>query len=274
MSTAIDLTALPPLELVEQLTLDEATNQALYWLSGNGLEIDGGAENPAYRVVRSLAYRDTQFRAALKRMVDNFTLATATGTALDHIGVTYHRTLRLNGEADEAYRQRIASAPEGLSVAGPRNAYIVRAKAAHPDVLDAAFHSPSPNVVTIPVLLRQGVDTDTVLSVVTGALSADDTRPQGDRVTVSEVGLLRYNIEAEVELSAGVHQQYYIDQAAPSLERYCQSQYKMGGKVTDSGVKAALHQFGAVNVNLVNFNDVVASAFEAPSHDNLIIRVV
>lgn len=79
-------------------------------------------------------------------------------------------------ESDAAYRLRIQSAFEGLSVAGPTGAYEYFAKSASGKVADAKATSPSPAVVVVSVLSTEGDGTPdpALLATVNKALSADD----------------------------------------------------------------------------------------------------
>ncbi|MFP3519682.1 baseplate J/gp47 family protein, partial [Pseudomonas sp. SIMBA_077] len=59
-------------------------------------------------------------------------------------------------EADDALRERVQLAYEGLTTAGPRNSYILHARNASARVADAEAESPSPACVTVTVMSLEG----------------------------------------------------------------------------------------------------------------------
>ncbi|WP_204322984.1 baseplate J/gp47 family protein, partial [Streptococcus pneumoniae] len=97
-------------------------------------------------------------------------LAYASGSDLDVIAANYNVKRQVIQEAnnnvtpkipeiledDTSLRLRTQLAFEGLSVAGPRSAYIFHALSAHPDVADVSVVSPQPANVTVTILSRNG----------------------------------------------------------------------------------------------------------------------
>ncbi|EGI6581065.1 baseplate assembly protein, partial [Salmonella enterica subsp. enterica serovar Typhi] len=81
-------------------------------------------------------------------------------------------------EDDEALRQRIPAAFEGLSVAGPTGAYEFHARSADGRVADASATSPAPAEVVLTVLSREGDGTaeKDLLDVVEKALNSENVR--------------------------------------------------------------------------------------------------
>lgn len=95
----------------------------------------------------------------------------------------------------EAFRERVRTAPEGFSTAGPEGAYIFFAKTASPAIVDVAVTSPAGSEVTVVPLLAGGViPGQEVLDAVAAALNARDVRPMTDKVTVSAPQAVSYNI--------------------------------------------------------------------------------
>ncbi|MEK5166214.1 baseplate J/gp47 family protein [Paenibacillus sp. FSL R5-0527] len=98
-------------------------------------------------------------------------------------------------ETDDAYRQRIRSAPESFSVAGPAGAYEIRAKSASSAIIDVAVDSPAPvEVVLAPLLAGGKIPTQDVLDAVLAAVTERDVRPLTDKVTVQAPVAVPYNI--------------------------------------------------------------------------------
>ncbi|MCP1131619.1 baseplate J/gp47 family protein, partial [Robbsia andropogonis] len=84
-------------------------------------------------------------------------------------------------EEDDALRERVQLAYEGLTTAGPRNSYILHARNASGLVADATAESPSPAAVVVTVLALEGsgaADAD-LLETVRLNLSDEDVRPLG-----------------------------------------------------------------------------------------------
>lgn len=108
-------------------------------------------------------------------------------------------------EDDEALRQRIPAAFEGLSVAGPTGAYEFHARSADGRVADASATSPAPAEVVLTVLSREGDGTAVkdLLDVVEKALNSESVRPVADRLTVRSAEIIPYRVEATIFLYPG-----------------------------------------------------------------------
>lgn len=98
-------------------------------------------------------------------------------------------------ETDEQYRERCRLSPESYSTAGPNGAYKYWAKTASSAITDVEVNSPSPGVVQIIPLLKNGVIPDSnILEKVFEICSAKDKRPLTDKVEVSAPKEVSYNI--------------------------------------------------------------------------------
>lgn len=107
-------------------------------------------------------------------------------------------------ETDDAYRERIRSAPESFSVAGPEGAYRYWATTASPSIVDVAVTSPAPmEVVVVPLLQGGEIPTQDVLDSVAAVLNDRTVRPLTDHVTVQAPAVVHYNINIK----------YYVDRA-------------------------------------------------------------
>lgn len=110
-------------------------------------------------------------------------------------------------EDTEALRSRIPSIPRGASVAGPSDAYVRLARAAHPDVLAAAAVDQGNGAILVVVLGRNGVTPSApVLAAVLAACDARTSRPMGDLVSVAAATPVNYTITASLTLRRGVVQ--------------------------------------------------------------------
>ncbi|NRK12171.1 baseplate assembly protein [Salmonella enterica subsp. enterica serovar Typhi] len=151
-------------------------------------------------------------------------------------------------EDDEALRQRIPAAFEGLSVAGPTGAYEFHARSADGRVADASATSPAPAEVVLTVLSREGDGTaeKDLLDVVEKALNSENVRPVADRLRP----------EAEPVMAA----------AKASLQKYIASQTRLGRDIRRSAIFAALHVEGVQRVELASpLADMVLNKTQAAS---------
>ncbi|MEC5505854.1 baseplate J/gp47 family protein [Klebsiella oxytoca] len=91
-------------------------------------------------------------------------------------------------EEDDAYRERIALAPESFSVAGPTLAYEYWARTASTTILDVDVFSPEPGTVQLCLLLTGGVIpavNSKEIQAVQAIVSADRIRPLCDTPIVT-----------------------------------------------------------------------------------------
>ncbi len=101
-----------------------------------------------------------------------------------------------NGVGDESYRERIKLVQSSKSTAGAESTYEYYAKSADASIEDVKVTSPNPCEVNILVLCKDGkVPDKEILNKVEAAVTAKEVRPLGDRVTVSGVEPVSYDIE-------------------------------------------------------------------------------
>lgn len=156
-------------------------------------------------------------------------------------------------ESDTALRLRAQAAFDGLSVAGPSGAYEYFAKSASGKVADAKATRPSPAVVVLSVLSTEGDGTAdaSLLATVTRALSAEDKRPLGDRLTVQSASIVTYQIEARLHCYPGPESEPIQAAAQASLKAWLAQQGKIGRNVARSAIMAALHVQGVQRVEVL-----------------------
>lgn len=169
-------------------------------------------------------------------------------------------------EDDEALRQRIPAAFEGLSVAGPTGAYEFHARSADGRVADASATSPAPAEVVLTVLSREGDGTAVkdLLDVVEKALNSESVRPVADRLTVRSAEIIPYRVEATIFLYPGPEAEPVMAAAKASLQKYIASQTRLGRDIRRSAIYAALHVEGVQRVELTSpLEDVVLDKTQA-----------
>ncbi|QWU18559.1 baseplate J/gp47 family protein [Paenibacillus sophorae] len=96
-------------------------------------------------------------------------------------------------ETDDAFRERIRTAPESYSTAGSQGSYEFWAKSTSAAMLDVKAFSPSDGVVTVVPLLAGGViPGQDVLDAVSETLNDREIRPLTDQVTVAAPTAITY----------------------------------------------------------------------------------
>ena len=171
-------------------------------------------------------------------------------------------------EDDTALRMRAQLAFEGLSVAGPRSAYVFHALSAHPNVADVSVVSPQPAHVTVTILSRmgQGVADEDTLNAVRNRLNDENIRPIGDRVTVQSAVIYPYQIHAKLHLFRGPEYEPIKQAALTNLQKYTIERQRLGRDISLSGIYAALHIEGVQRVELVTPSEDIILPNNKASH--------
>ncbi|MBC3258049.1 baseplate assembly protein [Pseudomonas paralactis] len=286
---AIDLSQLPPPQIVEQIDFEQilAERKAYMislWPADEQAQIAARLEiesEPLTKLLQENTYRETVWRQRVNEASLANLLATARGTDLEQLAGNFNvkRLVIQQGkanavppiptlmESDDSLRERAQMAWEGLSTAGPRNSYIFHARAADGRVADATAESPSPAVavVTVQSLLDDGTATPELLAVVNAYLSDDDRRPVADRLTVQGAQILNYQVKAKLYLlSSGPESEPILAAAHQRLLAYVHQRRRLGMEVSESALHAALHVEGVRKVELEGWVDIVATKAQAP----------
>jgi len=270
----IDLSQLPAPDVVEALDYEtllaerKATLISLYPADQQAaiartLTLES---EPIVKLLQENAYREIILRQRVNEAARANMVAFATGGDLDQLGVN-NGVLRLTitpaddaaipplpavMESDDDFRLRVAGAFEGLSVAGPTGAYECHAKSADGRVADASAISPSPAVVTVTVLSREGNGTAPadLLAVVDAALNDENVRPVADRVTVQSAAIVDYRVDATLFIYPGPEAEPIRVAAEARLAAFVSAQRRLGRDIRQSALYAALHVEGVQRVQL------------------------
>lgn len=284
----IDLSQLPAPDVVEALDYEtllaerKATLISLYptdqqEVIARTLTLES---EPIVKLLQENAYRELILRQRINEAAKAVMVAYALDGDLDQLGANNGVT-RLTitpadntampptaavMESNDDFRLRIASAFEGLSVAGPTGAYEYHARSADGRVADASAISPSPAVVTVTVLAREGngVAGDDLLAVVNAALNDEDVRPVADRVSVQSAKIVNYEIVAELYLYPGPEAEPIRAASEAKLAAFVSAQKRLGRDIRLSALYAAMHVEGVQRVNLIKPSvDVVLDKTQA-----------
>lgn len=295
---AIDLSQLPPPQIVEQIDFEQIlaerkTYMISLWPADEQAQIAARLEiesEPLTKLLQENVYRETVWRQRVNEAATANLLALAQGSDLENLAANFNvkRLVIQAGnptakppvpqlmETDESLRERAQMAWEGLSTAGPQNSYIFHARAADGRVADATAESPSPAVVVVTV---QGTQADGtveagLLAVVDKYLSGEDRRPVADRLTVQAAQILRYQVNAKLYLlTSGPETEPARVAAEQRLRAYVHQRRRLGMEVSESAIHAALHVEGVRKVELVSWTDIAATPYQAPYCTDIKITV-
>lgn len=264
--TAIDLSLLPAPSVIE--TLDYETVLASIVADYRARYPDFSAlleSEPVVKLLEVVAYLAVLTRQRVNDGARAVMLAYATGSDLDNLGGLFG-VVRLAGEDDTPFRRRILLSLEGFSTAGPDGAYLFHALSASNAVRDASVSSPEPGVVRVAVLgVGDGTPTADALAAVTAILNGEDVRPLTDTVQVAPARIRTYAVQAHLEIQAGPAASVVLETAQRQLAAYVQAAHVLGGRVTVSGLTAALHPAGVWRVTLTEpATDIAADGDQAP----------
>ncbi|NWE75111.1 baseplate assembly protein [Pseudomonas yamanorum] len=278
----VDLSELPAPDVLEPLDFEEVYTERLSvfreFMGDNwsaALESD-----PVVKLLEVGAYVGIGDRARVNDAAKALLLAHAIRGDLDQLGANVNtprlviQAANLSGippveevrEGDDAYRERIQLAYEGLTTAGPRNSYKLHARNASALVADASAESPSPACVTVTVLglSGDGAVGPELLAVVASALNDENVRPLGDRVTVQSAQVLPYRVEAVLHMKGpGPESAVARDEAERRLAAWINPRRRLGVEVARSAVDAQLHVPGVSRVELTGWKDLAPTTAQA-----------
>ncbi|WP_339428878.1 baseplate assembly protein [Pseudomonas taetrolens] len=281
MST-LDLSRLPAPMVLETLDFEVLYQEAL--TDFRGLMGDNWSaaleSDPVVKLLEKAAYDKMLGRARINDAAKALLLAFARDSDLDHLAANYNvqrllvvaadpgavPPIEAQYESDDSLVERTLLAFEGMSIAGPRDAYVFHAMSADGRVADARASSPSPATVEVSILSRigEGLASEDLLEVVRLALNDDEVRPVGDRLIVQSASLIDYQIEAVLYFYPGPEIELSLTEAKAALERYINTQRRLGRDIRRSAIHAALHVSRVQRVELIHpVEDVVVLDHEA-----------
>ncbi len=293
MTTMIDLSRLPPPEIIEVLDFEEILAGAKRMLIALFPEVaDELALESAMttKILQVFSIREMMMRGRVNDGARGVLLAAATGTTLDHIAARWNvqRFVLVEAdpdadppteevrESDAALRHRTLLALDGFSTAGSREAYLYHALSAHRDVLDASVEQPVPGTVRVALLSRAGNGTAApdLIAAVHAALNGERVRPVSDTVSVVPAEIVPFTVEAGLVVAAGPDPETVRGMAAEAVAAYAAEVHRMGRSVRVSAIFAALHQPGVERVILTApAADIELTVGQAPWCDAIVVEI-
>ncbi|MDR5868095.1 baseplate assembly protein [Halomonas koreensis] len=274
MSGTIDLSQLPAPDIVEALDFETVLAErksALLDRVGESrrAEVEATLElesEPLTILLEENAYRELVWRQRVNEAARAVMIAHANDEDLDNLVANFEvERLEIDpGDPDATppvpptfetntdLRLRAQRAFEGLSVAGPRAAYEFHALSADGRVADATATSPAPAEALVTLLSTEGdgAASQALIDIVDAALSAEDVRPVGDRLTVQSAEIIDYSVDATLYVYPGPEQEPILAAARAALTTYVTAQRRIGRDIRISAIHAALHVEGVQRVEL------------------------
>ncbi len=166
-----------------------------------------------------------------------------------------------NGEGDKSYRERIKLVQSSKSTAGAESTYEYYAKSADASIADVNITSPNPCEINILVLCKDGkIPDEELLSKVEAAVTAKEVRPLGDRVTVSGVEPVQYDIELVYYMPVAEENSVveFVEADGGAIDKYIAWQCEKIGRTINPDrlrseiLKSATQPIGAERVVIVS----------------------
>lgn len=271
----VNLLAQPAPQVLENLSFEEVFERDLATFRSHMRE-NWNAQlesDPVIKLLEVGAYRSLLDRARVNDAAKSLLLAYARGSDLDQLAANVQLRRHVVRPADpdsvpaveevlehdDALRERIQFAYEGLTTAGPRNSYILHARNVCGEVADASAESPSPAAVVVTVLSMQGNGeaNAALLDKVRNKLNDEDVRPLGDRLTVQGAEVLPYRINAVVYLNSdGPENADTLAECRRRLAAWINPRRRLGVEIARSAIDAQLHISGVARVELIDWQDI------------------
>ena len=275
MTGVIDLSLLPAPTIIESVDFEEileSRKNRLLELTAPEDRADLAdtlaiESEPLTKFLEESAYREMNLRQQHNERAKSLLLAYASGPELDHIGVTYYLTERIEidpgdpdanppieptMESDADYLRRILLAHDAFSTAGSRQAYRYFALQASPRVRDAQAERILPGRVQVYVLSRdaEGEADLSLIDAVEAALNSEKVRPLSDTVRVTTADVLSYSVSATLQLRDGPDADVVIKQAEKRVREYVDERHALGAEIVLGALEARLYVPGVERVIL------------------------
>ena len=269
------------------LSVDAVHAEILTWLRDRqDWTVTQDASDPAWRLTRLLAGRESLLRQRIADAVAGVSLPWARGEMLDHIGLTYYRLPRLQAESDAAYIERLQAAPElyAVGLSGPWYEQTARGVTG---VADARFTNPAAGTGKIYILanaalldaMRQplyaaGIPDATLLAAVLAAVTADSDRQQTDTITVHACTRQRYDVGVVLDVLPEADVDAVLAAARASLRRLALRTDRLGRGldntlVAGATVDPAAASGATIQISTVAANDTTTAVTKIAASDSV-----
>lgn len=151
-------------------------------------------------------------------------------------------------ESDQSIAERAYLAPSSFSTAGPDDAYVYHAKSYSQEVGDVLPTSPTPGVVDIRFILKDGgIPSETMIAGMEKHLQQRSKRPLTDKVEVAAPDVVTYSVDFTYfinasDMSSATQIQSQVQQAVQEYELWQCT--RIGRDVNPDELKAYLKKAG------------------------------
>lgn len=268
MSTLKDLESLPPPKIIEEIDFEQILAQKKQIVLAKKPELQAAMalEQSAQNIIlQPGAYREMLLRQRGNAIARARYLYFAQGSEIDHLGFFYD-CIRMVGESDERYKQRIVLAIQGRSTGGTEPRYKLIAMSASLRVADAVVYTEGfdPTIkVAIFATDNNGVADAALITQVETALNHKDRRMVNDIIQVRSAVINVVNVNANIVLFPGTSSDIVstIKSTLPTLWR---SESGLGRDLTTDWLRSKMMQPGVYGVDIVTpAQNVVMQPFEA-----------
>lgn len=156
---------------------------------------------------------------------------------------------------DDEYYELMRSSMDAYSTAGARGGYVYWAKQESTEIADVIAASPTPGVVKLYVLMKDGtIAGEEIKEKVLAACSADDRRPLTDYVSVEDPEIVDYRIRFTYYIQEGGSESAEALEAAvrEKVEQYVTWQCaKLGRDINPSRLISWLMETGIKRIDLI-----------------------
>lgn len=224
--------------------------------------------DPVMKLLEITAYRELALRAKINHTAISNLLKFAKGSDLDALAAFYS-VVRLADESDERLRRRLTYAIAAMAGNGTYESYMARGLAAHIDVIDLMPYRLSAGKVNVAVW-----GSESAISAVRAALTADTNEMLGIDVVVFAARILSVNVSAKIVVDASAPTN--IEAILTEQLRTAASRYRgFGQSLARSKIAAWLDGEFVRKVNVVTPDaDITPDADWLWQLDNVVLEVV
>ncbi|WP_282046304.1 baseplate J/gp47 family protein [Roseibium album] len=274
MTNLPDLSALPPPEVVEEISYEDILAElavdikARFAAAGIDWDVDQLETDAAVIVAQAAAYRETVLRSRINYVAQQGFLYFAESGNLEQLSA-WLEVFRMEGESDDRLKERFRLATFGRSAGGPAERYLSVVVGADIDVRDVAIwregRDPTVNVAVLSQS-GNGEPTQALLDVVETALTQPDIQVVSD--TFNVVSAIRKTVDVTLSVRLDpTAADSVADQVATTVQSEWQKQDLLGLDLTRAFLIQAAGIAGVTNV------EVTAPAVDTVALENEAIAI-
>ncbi len=236
--------------------------------------------DPALKILQASAYSEIIERQRVNDSAKAVMLPWSKGTDLENLAALFKlkreiiisensditQTTSEVLESDQSLSERCLLAWHGLSTAGPRKSYIFHARSASSQVKDANAYRIKGGQIALIILAHSidGAADEALLAQVENAISDEDVRPLCSSALVKSALIHEFKLTVTLDIELNVAYMKVLEEAKKKAWEYVNLQHKIGGLISESALKAALHTAGVRDVDLHGFTTIRTDKDTAP----------